>query len=274
MKIGLTSADYNRIPIHYVLRLLNWSGVTFSEVTTHVLSHPLKSIQAVRGMDLGLHLPNWGNCGYDFSTRKAESRIERDLQRLNTFASRFRFHYAVFHPPEKNPSEENWTYLMDNVRRVPVPLILENMRGWSPQKFMNRFKQCKDILGPALSGICLDIPHAFLSGHQWQDFYEIAQEEIQVVHLSDCSPEQDLHLPFNMGGELSLEDILRELKKLKYNRIINFELKPSSPRHLHTYFQTLTTATTIFETPSSCPNPDRVKWLVKAGRLLDIFLPA
>jgi len=228
--VGFTADTYKKLPVAAVLKVFQLFGIRYAEVTTRIFRHPhlLKNIS--RRSVLAIHLPIMGVFGYDFSTRNAFQNIQADIKNLKHFFSQIPFHYAVFHPPKDFISSgANLDFFMNNLRQVPCPLILENTRYTSLDDFGMFYTVLKKSLGQNLTGICLDIPHAFLSGEKWYPFYKKMQKEIRLVHLSSCSFEEDQHHPFRKKDVLSLKCILSDLKRTGFKGIINFEINPSTP---------------------------------------------
>ncbi|MCK5145675.1 TIM barrel protein [bacterium] len=222
MKISLTSANFKRLPAWAVLRLWRWLGIGCSEITVHALSHQLLFKWAGKSMDLGLHLPNFGDNDYDFSSDNHDRQITNDLSRINANPT---LKYAVFHPPEYNKNPDGMALLISRLKLVTIPLLLENLRSTS----LTDFKKIDEIITHKLDhapGICLDIPHATLAGDDWRSFYNTFHPRIKVIHLSDIIAPEDSHLPFGMGGELDLGDIFTFLKTEEYSEMINFEISP------------------------------------------------
>jgi sugar phosphate isomerase/epimerase len=52
--------------------------------------------------------------------------------------------------------------------------------------------------------------------------------QIRCIHLSDCGPAEDSHLPFDSGGVLPITDFLSLLVKMRFKGTINLELQPKS----------------------------------------------
>ncbi|HEX9935356.1 MAG TPA: TIM barrel protein [bacterium] len=227
MVVGFTADRFRFLTATDVLRLYRWSGLLFAEVTMSVLRNPDEGLRRSAGMDLGLHLPNTGTCGYDFSSENHAERIQEDLADIHRFGLKFAFAYAVFHPPEADGKTITDFYLR-NVRETALPLVLENIRGYSPETFRHLYRDLKKELGNNLWGICLDVPHAHLTNGDWKRYYRILESDLRVIHLSDCKNGQDSHLPFGFGGELALLPILSFLKEKGYGGFINFEILPPS----------------------------------------------
>ena len=139
----------------------------------------------------------------------------------------FAFQYALFHPSETGEKEVMDFYIR-NLKETRLSLILENIRGYDPQEFLDLYRRFKDSLGDQLWGICLDVPHAHLTSQDWESYYRLLKSHIRVIHLSDCRDGEDKHLPFGMGGELSLKSIIFFLKRQKFEGFLNFEILPPS----------------------------------------------
>ena len=272
MIVGLTSDNYKRISILSVLRIFKWIGVDFSEVTVNVFNDPVKLSNVVCGMSLGLHLPNLGNFGYDFSSFHSAEIIESVLEKISVHRNRFNFQYAVFHPPEACNTDDGFQYYIHNLKRVHLPLILENIPSYSLERFRKLYRHIKNELGNRIVGICLDIPHAIIAGDKWRDYYRYFTIDVKAIHLSDCTDKKDLHLPFPYGGELSLNDILHFLKQENYNGIVNLEIIPPSIRQVNTVLETYLLATEILEHDGCEKMKKRMHLVDFIGRLLGSFL--
>lgn len=222
MQISLTAAPYQRIPAWLVLRFWRWLGLSRSEVTIHLLDTPIYCSWASRGMTLGLHLPNLGNMGYDFSSGDRTAVIEAHLRKLQKKPN---FDYAIIHPPQADASEAAFSTYCDRLRRVPLPLMLENLPTLPMTDFIAFHKRLSTALERPI-GVCLDIPHATLAKDDWQAYYRYFHDQIGVIHLSDLKPPEDSHLPFGMGGVLDLGAILKFLRDDGYSGTLNFEILP------------------------------------------------
>ncbi len=247
MRIALTADRFMGIPPGSILYLIYWLGVEGAEVTLKLLRQPFMSRRPSGRMQLGLHLPNIGSCVYDFSLAGSQSEIEEDLKLIEKNRNRFHFSYAVFHPPEGGPGT-SFSSLMKNVEKTGIPLLLENVKPYSLQSFNSFYKKCLEVLDGRLAGICLDIPHAYLGGTDWRDWYAFFGSRIRVIHLSNCD-EEDRHLPFGLEGHLRLQEILQELKKFGFDGTLNFEIKPPSLASLGKVFDTYLETMSFFGKP-------------------------
>ena len=221
-------------------------------------------------MLLGLHLPNQGNCGYDFSYRHVQDRILELLKKIERHKSFFDFQYAVFHPPQEQMAERSYPLFIKNLKQMPFPIILENVRELTISQFESFYKELKGDLQDQLQGICVDIPHAFLEGQNWEDYFHLFGHEVKVIHLSDCKGSVDSHLPFGMGGDLCLEDILRRLQNLDFKGFMNFEILPPSLATIHQLFKNyLTVRKTLKIEEKQLSNS--FQWIYLISRLMGVF---
>lgn len=271
MIVGLTADTYQRIPVSFVLHIMRWVGIPFSEVTQNVFVHPERVLKNSQRMKLGLHLPNVGNFGYDLSSLECREKVEWVLAKITRYGELFDFRYAIFHPPEEDSPGQSFDFYIDNLHQIQIPLVLENPRGWSLDRFNCFFRDICNKLENRLHGICLDIPHAYLSGENWIDFYRTFRDQIRVVHLSDCSGDEDLHLPFGCGGDLDLHDILNTLYREKFDGILNFEMKPPSLNHLDSLFETYLQTSEFFLPDKNRKMKCRMKVVSLLGKCMGLL---
>lgn len=272
MEIGFTADNYRSLPVSLILRLFNWIGIGFSEVTTSIFSHPRRGLRSTRGMNLGLHLPNVGNCGFDISSEANREKVNSVLENLDKYRNMFNFQYAVFHPPEENPPRCSYDYYIHNLRQIKTPLLLENTRAYPLNHFLKFHDIVKKELGNSLAGVCLDIPHAYLAGEDWRAYYRRFKSEVKLIHLSNCDDELDRHLPFGMSGSLDLDEILGSLADFKFNGFLNFEIKPPSLSHLHLVFYSFLRAKDYFQPDGIGRIRRRMRLVGFLGRVLGLIL--
>jgi sugar phosphate isomerase/epimerase len=272
MQIGVTSDDYGAIPVEAVLALLKWAGICLSETTAAIFNHPGRALRWSRGMRLSLHLPNFGNYGFDLSWYGESEKVIREVDKICRYAPAFSFDYAVFHPPEGDSQHTSLDFLIQNLLRIPVPLIIENIRTLSEERFSRLYSVLEKRLGSRLTGICLDIPHAFLAGQDWTSWLNAWGKRIRVVHLSDCTPERDDHLPFGCGGCLSLTEVLSVLKRNGFRGRVNFELNPPSLAKIDSFFRTLILAKREVDPRGISRIERRANALKHLGRLMERWM--
>ena len=220
-------------------------------------------------MVLGLHLPNHGSQGYDFSSPEARERVESDIRAIRVNSEGFDFRYAVCHPPEACTEEQGYAFYLHNLRRLDIPLVLENSRGISDGAFLDFFMRLREPLGERLTGICLDIPHAHLAGWDWQAFLHRFKHDVRVIHLSDCSAGEDSHLPFGFGGDLSLEDIIETLLAEAFDGVLNLEILPPSISDLGAALDTYDRVTGLLGIETRKKGYKRKRIVIILSRLLE-----
>lgn len=241
MKIGFTADAYKKLSLPTVLRVYRFLKLDHIEATSAYLALNPQKQKIVGSRSMGLHLPNFGNKGYDFSSVSSKARSEKVIRNLHETLRVVDFQYALFHPPETDESDRDTDLLFELLRQIPVPLVVENLKSCSGQAFVSFVDTCRDKLGDRLAGICFDVPHALLAGEDWKDFYTSLADQVRVVHLSNCRLPEDNHYPFGMPGDLDLADVISFLKSRNFNGVLNFEIKPPSPRHINHMFHTLHT---------------------------------
>jgi hypothetical protein len=241
MQIGLTIEKYNGIEPSILLNFVRLLGVRFAEVTESIFNDLEAVKKAKKHMKLGVHLPIVEQDGYDFSCVEAKDRIAALIEKINANWRELDVLYCLSHPPEnhvhpvKGPVSRE--FLFENLKRLEPPVIIENIPEVSGFQFAPFYAEAKLKLGQKLWGMCYDGPHAFLSRPDWLNLFEAFREEVRVVHLSDCSRTEDLHLPFGQGGEFPVQEMIRRLKKDHYDGILNLELLPQSLRDVHPVIQ-------------------------------------
>lgn len=229
MQFSLTIDAYKGIPVPVILGFFKLMHVSRIESTIDIFHYPGWASKIAGKTDLGLHLPYMGKYGYDLGYPPGKEQIQTLLQTIQNNKHRLKFNYAVFHPPEADSKDVSFDFLYENLKQLEMPLLLENSLGYSFESFVNVAEKIEDKMGAFLAGYCVDIPHAFLGQESWQQFMTHFNDRVKVVHLSDCDGVRDSHLPFPFAGGLDLKKIIEELIVLKFNGILNFELKPPCP---------------------------------------------
>ena len=272
MLIGYTADRYKKLPISAILNIMKWTGVLFSEVTVNVFHRPRMALRAARGMELGLHLPNVGNFGYDLASSDRTDEIASVLRQLEKYKNMFRFRYAVFHPPEETSSRTSVDFLEQNLRKADVPLVLENIQALDFDRIIDLYERLYKNLEGRIGGMCLDIPHIYLHGEDWVECYRAMKSEVKVVHLSDCAGGKDEHLPFGVGGDLYLMEILEVLKDEGFDGVLNFEIKPPSLGKMGAFFDTYIQARDFLQPEGMRKVRRRMNMIGFLGRCPGIFL--
>ncbi len=247
VRVGLTVQKYNGLDASFIISLAKRFGLEYIEVTKDVLKELPEVIRLVRGLRIGFHLPIICEDGWDFSCVRRRPEIEQLIEQLNKNWKALNIKYILSHPPEPLETtakiEVSENYLFQNLKRLPTNIFFENVPTWEHNDFVAFLERAKKVLGKQLSGICLDAPHYFIRQNDPVKYINYWNKQIKCVHLSDCIVEHDLHLPFGMGGDLPIRDIIEALKKIKYNQYINLELLPKTfndlPYVIYSYLKIL-----------------------------------
>ena len=228
--IGITVDRFRGIAPSVLLTIIKKMGVEFVEITKSVFGDLTPFIDQLGTIQTGFHLPNLHDAEFDFSFQEREAEIQKLIQQINQYHHELNINYCLSHPPENRRSSlsENQLidYLLNNLNKLEVPIILENIQTWDSSKFENFYNKASNILGKKLIGQCFDAPHHFLQGEDPVEFLNQCNGKINFIHLSDCRKDFDAHLPFGLAGELPIDDILEILKAQNFQGIINLELLP------------------------------------------------
>lgn len=230
--IGITIDKFKGIKPSTLLTIVRKLGLEFVEITNTVFNE-IEQVKAALGdVQTGFHLPYLHDDNYDFSTQSYASKIQEMIALINQHADDLNINYCLSHPPEAKNSKQSWEertdFLLENLKKLKLPVILENVQGISEDQFNILFEKAKNALGEKLIGQCFDAAHYFLSGNDPVVFIDQSNSKIKCVHLSDCKQNFDAHLPFGVGGNLPIAGILAALKKNEYHGYINLELLPRS----------------------------------------------
>lgn len=265
--VGLTIDRFKGISPSVFLIIVRKLGVEFIEITNSVFDDLPDFIENLGIIKTGFHLPNHHDAGFDFSSKERDSEIKKLIHLINRHHEELHIQYCLSHPPESQRSgrseAEMIRYLLDNLKLLEPPIILENVQGWNQTKFEQFYLQAKDFLGAQLVGQCFDAPHYFLQGEDPIEFLKNTNGEIQFIHLSDCRKGYDAHLPFGLSGELPIDEILDTLKQQDFKGFINLELLPRKIADIKPLINSYLKVVGIF---------DRVKYFKTKIRLF-LYIP-
>ncbi|HDL17981.1 MAG TPA: sugar phosphate isomerase/epimerase [Bacteroidetes bacterium] len=237
---GLTVDAFKGITPAVILAQIRRIGVEFAEVTVKVFAEPEKVMHSAGGMKLGLHLPIISENGFDFSCVEHQREIDEIIDNINKYQRPLNLQYILSHPTEAHLFETkcriSGDFLFENLKKIQAPVILENTFENAHFNFDTFLVKAEEKLGNHLTGICFDGPHAYISRGDLFPMLEKHFNKIRLVHLSDCTREKDLHIPFMGEGDLPIEKILHFLKDHAYSGIINLELRPKSLTDLKPIF--------------------------------------
>jgi len=246
-RVGMTVDPYKGIPLSVLFRFVRLAGVRHAEVTPKFLDSRSSTLRSAQGLSLGLHLPNAGIEGWDLSSLSHQHKIDAFIKDVRSISDQLQFQYAVCHPPESPENDRSESQYFESLRKLNLPLMLENIQTCSGRDFVQFHNRFQMALQDHTLGICLDIPHAVLSGDNWQDLFQRFKSRVRVIHLSDIQGREDLHAPFRKTGTLQLQSILEYLKQQAYQGVINFEILPDGLGGILQMFRNIRQAQKLFE---------------------------
>jgi len=230
--IGLTIESYKGLEPSLLLNIVKYFGVEFVEITKTVFEDVDRVIRSMQGLKAGFHLPLVHDDGWDFSCPEYQPEIDKIIDNINRHRKSLHLLHCISHPPEpwnsNSPPNTSFDVLLQNLSRLEVPVFLENVPDGPYNEYLSMYERAKTKLGGQLLGMCFDGPHYFVSGlNPVAQLIEL-NGKIGCVHLSDCPRNEDAHLPFDVGGEFPIDQILEQLKTLNFDGYINLEIKPRS----------------------------------------------
>ena len=228
--VGITIDRFRGIAPSVLLNVIKKMDVEFIEITKSVFDDFPCFAKELGTIQTGFHLPNLHDAEFDFSFQEKEPEIRQLIQLINQHYYDLNIKYCLSHPPENRRSslseDHLIAYLLENLNRLEVPIVLENIQSWNTIKFEKFYNRAKEVLGEKLVGQCFDAPHYFLQGEDPVEYLKQRDGKIQFIHLSDCRRGFDAHLPFGLNGDLPIDEILSILKQQHFQGIINLELMP------------------------------------------------
>lgn len=230
--VGLTVDAFKGIQPAFFLKQIRLLGVEFAEVTPAIFGDLPNVARVVDHLKIGLHLPIIPQDGFDFSCVDHRQEIDGLIGLINGNWRRLNLQYVLSHPTESHlynvPGNVSEEFLLDNLRRIQAPVVLENTVEQAPGQFEEFLARARQRLGDTYAGVCFDGPHAYISGDDWFGLFERLFPEVRVIHLSDCTKEKDLHQPFGLDGEFPVKKVLEYLRRHRFRGIVNLELMPRS----------------------------------------------
>ena len=232
MQIGLSVEKYQGIEPSVLLALAKRFGLEHVEITNSVFEDLAGVKRQIDGISSGFHLPIIEIDNFDFSCLEHKNKIDIVISHLNENWQDLNIVYCVAHPPEpdsvKSDIKTSESFLLENLARLEAPLVLENVPTWKKIEFDELYQKAKETLGEKLLGLCFDAAHCYLGGEDIESWFKEIYPEVRCIHLSDCGPSEDLHLPFDSGGILPIAEFLVMLEQMEFNGTINLEIKPNT----------------------------------------------
>lgn len=262
MQVGLTVSGFDGKKPSEILALMRRFGVSFVEFNPTILSDVDDILPFTDTMATGFHLPLVGEHGFDFSMLEAKEKIDDTIDFINRFRSQLNLLYCVAHPPEAlngdDSIETGLEFLIENLQRLEVPILLENIETWPEREFDKLAEIIRAQLKRKLLGYCFDPAHAYLRGEDIFKRFSTIAPLVRCIHLSDCRQGKDAHLPLGQG-ELPVSRFLRHVAKHRYDGIINLEIVPQSLAEAQTVVKSYLAVLRVFK---------KVKFVGTATKLL------
>lgn len=234
--VGYTVEPFQGLSPSLIVAAMRAIGVAFVELNHHSLNDAPQLRKKMGNMQAAFHLPFFHDDGYDFSCRRNQPDICSLIEQINKQRVALRLRHVIVHPPEgEDQSDEAFSFLCEQLKKLELPVYLENVFSGKPELFMKYYERMQQALGRQTAGICYDACHFLISGQdpltQWAQLHH----RIGCVHLSDCQAHEDSHLPFHHGGRLPIAAILAAMKHSRFSGTITLEIKPPSLEEVQNY---------------------------------------
>ncbi len=227
MRIGFGLEPIKGLGLDLIVRLLRKILLEHFEFNWRVIPKVEDVLKSLGSATTVFHLPIFNRDCFDFSsqTDTYEIQMQEVVSFINQRSSDLNILFVLAHMPE-DPNA-SYELMFERLEQIEVPLVLENVVGYTDEQFLDFYHQAKDSLGKKVAGHALDISHRYVNDWQtWLDIPEELVKDIAYVHISDCTKTEDLHLPLGLG-EMPFNDFFAYLKDIRYDGVINQELKPN-----------------------------------------------
>ncbi|MBN2000781.1 sugar phosphate isomerase/epimerase [candidate division KSB1 bacterium] len=242
--VGFTVDTFHGFSPADILRQFKFLGIRFIEFTINLLDDFENVKPYIGGIRTAFHLPIVHVEGWDFSCANTQEKTDKTIKQIRDFHRALNVQHIVAHPPEcrdKKNDPAGMDLWLENISKLPVPIYIENVHHVPMDTFFEVYQTAKTMLGSKIAGICFDVAHAYLDGMDPIEQFRSLKQEINCIHLSDCSHHIDKHLPFGCGGVLPIQKFLFELSD--FHGSITLEIKPRSlydiPALINSYLETL-----------------------------------
>ncbi|MHA1223480.1 MAG: TIM barrel protein [Candidatus Heimdallarchaeaceae archaeon] len=223
--VGQTVQAYKGLGCEQLIRFAKLIGIELCEINPQGvnLDNVEDIIHALGGMKTTFHLPVEEIDGYDFAYPDKKEEINNVIKLINENQSSLNLILGVFHPVEKNGDYET---LVTNLKKLKIPLVVENIRQYSDEEFIELYGDFKKDLGKQLKGWLFDAAHSYLrngSEHFLELLDKMPYNELVEIHFSDCTEREDSHYSFG-AGVMPIDKILSEFKNRTFQGIMVNEI--------------------------------------------------
>lgn len=226
MRIGFGLEPIKGLGLDLIVSLLRKILLEHFEFNWRVIPKVEEVLKSLGSATTVFHLPIFNRDRFDFSSQNEtyEIQMQEVVSFINQRNKDLNMLFVLAHAPE-DPNA-SYELMFSRLEQIDVPIVLENVVGHTEEHFLDFYLQAKDYLGKKVAGHALDISHRYVNDWQtWLDIPEELVKDIAYVHVSDCTKTEDLHLPLGLG-EMPFNDFFAFLKDIKYDGVINQELKP------------------------------------------------
>jgi len=226
MRIGFGLEPIKGLGLDLIVSLLRKILLEHFEFNWRVIPKVEEVLKSLGSATTVFHLPIFNRDRFDFSSQNEtyEIQMQEVVSFINQRNKDLNMLFVLAHAPE-DPNA-SYELMFSRLEQIDVPIVLENVVGHTDEHFLDFYLQAKDYLGKKVAGHALDISHRYVNDWQtWLDIPDELVKDIAYVHVSDCTKTEDLHLPLGLG-EMPFNDFFAFLKDIKYDGVINQELKP------------------------------------------------
>lgn len=233
--IGFAVDYFKGLAPSIIIDTMKFIGIEFVEINASIFNDIEKSIKSLTNIKTAFHLPYNSDAQLDLDNMNTRILIEKILANKK----QLNIQHVVCHPPEAAKTfaefESASITLFQNLTKLGLPVYFENVMSISPENFDKFTNSAKQAMGKQFAGQCWDASHYLVAGYDPIKRYKLHAENIGSIHLSDCLPDTDSHLPFFNKGSLPIQDIIKMLKNEKYSGPITLEIIPNSRSDIKLY---------------------------------------
>ena len=229
MKLGMTLEPFKGVTVKKLLLLMHLLSVEHLEINFTMMDYIEGFSKHLDRITTTFHLPIYARCNYDLSSRnnRSNKKVEEIIAFVNKNSESMNLQYVLSHPPED--PEADYDLYLDRISEINAPIVLENIPYQEEEDFVDFYFNTKDRANCKIAGFAFDGPHRYVSksSGNWLDLSKELINELEYIHVSDCTRTTDLHLPLGLA-EFPITEFFQFLKNANYNGIILQEILPTN----------------------------------------------
>ncbi|NLP12789.1 sugar phosphate isomerase/epimerase [bacterium] len=242
--VGFTIEPFQGLTSQLIIATMRAMGIAFVELNRRSLADVEHLSRKLNGMTAAFHLPFYHEDGFDLACTDHAQEINELVAQVNRHRRALRLRHVIVHPPEgPDQSDQAWQFFLAQLKKIELPVALENVFPSQTERYLQQSTLLRGSLGAQWAGLCFDACHFYIAGQDPLQQWHQLHDQVCCVHLSDCLPDADLHLPFGCGGRLPIDAFLSALRKTGFAGPITLEIKPPSfddfDRYINSYTTTL-----------------------------------